>query len=241
MRTFGSLLMWTAGGAFFLAAFTIIVLGLCCSTPERIFPMVRRLANTLMRIMGAPVTAGHPSALAPGKPYLFLGNHQSMFDLFAIPSALPGHAVGVEAAYHFSIPVWGYLSRTWGNIPIQRRNKAAAIQSIDAARRVLKRGTSIVILPEGHRTRNGKLGEFKKGPFHLALDARIDIVPFAVTGTYHYHQKGRFHLNPGPISVVFGDPIPFQAFRNDTVDQLRDRIRNDVQRLILRAERSIDP
>ena len=240
MKTLGSALIWTAGGAFFLVVFLIITLGLVCSTPERIFPLTRRLAKTLMRIMGAPVTIKRQPVPRPGRPYLYMGNHQGMFDLFAIPSALPGHAVGVEAAYHFSLPVWGYLSRKWGNIPIQRRNLNAAIESIETARRVLLGGTSIVILPEGHRTRTGALGEFKKGPFHLALAAGVDIVPFAVLGTFHYHRKGEFHLRPGPVTVAFGVPVPFSSFRHGTVDQLLHRVRDEILALAKASHTPID-
>jgi 1-acyl-sn-glycerol-3-phosphate acyltransferase len=96
-----------------------------------------------------------------------MGNHQSLFDLFVIPAAIPLTYVAVEAAYHFSIPLWGSLVTRWGCIPIHRRNLEKAKESLETAQQQLAAGPSIIILSEGHRTLTGRLGPFKKGPFHL--------------------------------------------------------------------------
>ena len=106
-----------------------------------------------------------------------MSNHQSLFDLFVIPAALPGVYTAVEAAYHFSIPLWGSLITRWGCIPIHRRNLEKAKESLDIARKRLWEGLSLIILPEGHRTRTGRIGDFKKGPFYLARQAGEKYLP----------------------------------------------------------------
>jgi len=127
----------------------------------------------------------------------------------------------VEAAYHFNLPVWGYLIRKWGCIPIQRDNLKKAFTSLETARKTLISGMSIAILPEGHRTLTGEMSSFKKGPFHLAKGAKVDILPFAITGLYDYHKKGSFLLKPGEVRVNIGEPILYDEFEDLSIKELR--------------------
>lgn len=153
-----------------------------------------------------------------------------------IRSALLWCAGGIEADYHFSIPLWGYLTRKWGNIPITRENRALAIRALDGATRILRAGTSIVVLPEGHRTLNGQVGPFKKGPFHLALATGADILPFAVSGLYEYRSKEGWHLSPRTANVAFGAPIAYESYKDSTVDDILFRVHREI--VTLKDDRS---
>ncbi len=163
-----------------------------------------------------------------GRTYLMLGNHESLFDVFGIPAALPTHAVGLEAAYHFKIPLWGYLTRKWGNIPVYRNDLSRAIKSLQKARDVLGTGTAVIILPEGHRTLTGQIGEFKKGPFHLVKASKVDILPFILSGFYEFNHKNSWRLNPGTAHVVFGAPIPYRTIEHLTIEEIRDTVRDKM-------------
>jgi 1-acyl-sn-glycerol-3-phosphate acyltransferase len=138
------------------------------------------------------------------------------------------HIIAVEAAYHFSWPLWGWLSKKWGNIPITRRNLPKAIKSLEKARKVVESGTSIVLLPEGHRTLSGEIGEFKKGPFYLAMEAKADILPFAMSGLFEFKRKYDWTLNPTTIYVIFGKPITFESFKDQSIDEIREKVRNTI-------------
>lgn len=181
--------------------------------------------------MGLRVKAAGYDQFDSRRSYLIMGNHESLFDLFVIPAALPMHAVGIEAAYHFSIPLWGYMAKRWGNIPISRSNLGQAIKTLNEAARVLKSGTSIVMLPEGHRPMTGQPGPFKKGPFHLAVAARADILPFAMSGLYKYRSKGGWQLIPVTARVVFGAPIPYDTYKNDELSDIQRRVRRKIMEL----------
>ena len=89
---------------------------------SRVFALARRFFALQTRIMGIRLQVTGREHIDPARTYLIMGNHQSLFDLFVIPSALPGIYTAVEAAYHFSIPLWGNLITRWGCIPIHRRN-----------------------------------------------------------------------------------------------------------------------
>ena len=171
MRTLRSILLWDVGSAFFGYTFAVLSIGLFVLSRERVFALARYLFTIQTKIMGIRLTVIGLEHLDRKKTYLIMGNHQSLFDLFVVPAAIPATYVAVEAAYHFSIPLWGSLVTRWGCIPIHRNDLEKAKESLDIARQRLKEGTSIIILPEGHRTLTGEMGEFKKGPFHLARKA----------------------------------------------------------------------
>jgi len=228
MRKLRSMLLWAVGSAFFGFTFVVLSLGLFILSRERVFALARYLFTIQTKIMGIRLTVIGLEHLDRKKTYLIMGNHQSLFDLFVVPAAIPATYVAVEAAYHFSIPLWGSLVTRWGCIPIHRNDLEKAKESLDIARQRLKEGTSIIILPEGHRTLTGEMGEFKKGPFHLARKAGADILPFAISGLYDYNSKGAFHLNPKPVRVAIGPAIPFDAFEGMTPEQLRDHVRRII-------------
>lgn len=227
----GSAVLWAAGGLHFVWAFVLIATGLTLTDGRRLFPLVHRLMAMQLRVMGVRLTVIGADRFDRRRPYLIMGNHQSMFDLFALPAALPMHAVGVEAAYHFKVPLWGHLIRRWGNIPIERRRRDRALLSLETARRRLAAGAAIVVLPEGHRTRDGRMGAFKSGPFHLALAAGVDLLPFVIDGLFAYNPKGNWRLRPGEACAGFGRPIPWETFRHDSVAELKDRVRDAMRAL----------
>lgn len=221
-------MLWAVGTAFFTFTFVILSTGLFILSRERVFALARLLFSIQARLMGIRLKVTGLRHLDRDRTYLIMANHQSLFDLFVVPAAIPLTYVAVEAAYHFSIPLWGSLVTRWGCIPIHRRNLEKAKESIEIARQRLRQGTSIIILPEGHRTLTGEMGAFKKGPFHLACQAGADILPFAISGLFDYNRKGSFHLNPKPVQVSIGPAIPYALCARMTPEQLRDHVREVI-------------
>jgi len=226
-----SLCLWSAGTLFFMLTFCLLAVSLMILPRAVTFGLARRLFSVLIRIMGIRLKVTGAEYLDPGRTYLLMGNHESLFDLFVIPAAIPLTFTGVEAARHFRIPVWGYLIRKWGCIPIERGNPEQAIKSLALAKQTLDSGLSIAILPEGHRTRTGKLGPFKKGPFHLAKAAQATLVPFGISGLYEFQQKGGFLITPGQVNVRIGRPIPSHEYAHLSVDELRNLMFQKIQAL----------
>ncbi len=228
MKSIISASLWTIGVLFFIIIFCIIVFGMILFSTKTIYPAIRILARMQLLIMGVNLRTLGLENVDPNHSYIFTGNHESLFDIFALPAAFPMYWVGVEAASHFSLPLFGYLTRKWGNIPIQRKNIAEAVKALEKAKQVIKSGTSIIILPEGHRTLTGKIEPFKKGAFHLAKEAKADILPFALIGLYEFNNKNSWHLHPQTVSVVFGKPIPYASFKDLTIDTLKEQVRKKI-------------
>ncbi len=231
MRKIISIGLWAVGVCFFFFSFCILSISLFVRPREKTFALARKLFAILIRLMGIKLIVKGRHNIHPDKTYLMMGNHQSLFDIFVIPAAIPLCFTGVEAAYHFSLPVWGYLIRKWGVIPIERSNLKSAIQSIEKGKETLASGMNLAILPEGHRTLTGKMGAFKKGPFHLAKAARTDLLLFGIQGLFDYHPKGRLELKPGRVVVKIAPPIPYHEIKDLSVDDIRSSCFEKIQRL----------
>jgi 1-acyl-sn-glycerol-3-phosphate acyltransferase len=115
----------------------------------------------------------------------------------------------------FWIPVLGQAMAVAGFIPIDRSDRTRAIRSLGRASARIRAGASVILFPEGTRSRDGKLGRFKRGAFHLAIDAGVPVVPVAISGTGKVVRPRSIVVRPGPVSVTFSPAIETQAYAND--------------------------
>ena len=221
-------MLWIIGCLFFLMSFLILVVSLFIFSKKTTFRIARFLFAILIRLMGIKLVVTGREHICPDRPYLIMGNHQSLFDVFVVPAAIPLCFTGIEAARHFSYPVWGYLIRKWGCIPIQRNHLENAIQSLETAGKTFMSGMSIAVLPEGHRTITGEMAPFKKGPFYLAKATAADILPFGVNGLFDYNRKGSFILTPGKVTVNIGRPISHESIKDLSVDEISRTLFNVI-------------
>ena len=182
--------------------------------------------------MGISLIVNGIKNIDTNKAYIIMGNHQSLFDVFVIPCCIPEPFVGIEAAYHFNFPLWGWIIKKWGNIPISRSNREKAIKSIKQAENILKNGLSIGILPEGHRTLTGKIGVFKKGGFYLAKNTKADILPLGISkGLYDFKNKHSWKLNPQKVMVNIGKPLAYGSYKGLSIDQLKEKVKETIVNL----------
>jgi len=165
--------------------------------------------------------------LLPGRQYVVMMNHVNFFDQFVFYAAFPGHARGVEEESHFGWPVYGPTIRRLGMIPISRKDTARAVASLKrAAEWVRSRpGFSFVVLPEGTRTRDGRLGAFKRGGFLLALETGLDILPFVQSGAFAINRKGSRLIRPGRVEIAIEPAVATAGFTKENVGELVVRVR----------------
>ncbi len=162
------------------------------------------------------------------RPYIFAANHQSAFDIFALLAALPKVKFLAKQEL-FGIPLFGPALARAGSLPVDRRNRQAALKSIDQAAQAVREGSSIVIFPEGTRSTTGELLPFKKGGFMLAIKSGQPIVPVSLSGTGAVLPRGFGRIRSHPVKVVFGRPIPTDTFRSVDKDQLMALLREAIQ------------
>jgi 1-acyl-sn-glycerol-3-phosphate acyltransferase len=135
-------------------------------------------------------------------PFVYVFNHASILDTFAVIAAIPRFTGAVGKKEQFELPVWGWILRRWGVVPIDRSDRATAIESLDRVQHAVRGGLSLLIAPEGTRSPDGSLGTLRKGAFHIALNTESTIVPLAIHGAFRAKNKGSWSLRPGRIRVA---------------------------------------
>lgn len=182
-------------------------------------------ARNLIRICGVRVRVRGLEHLGAG-PYFFTPNHQSHFDIAALLGYLPGSNRFAAKREMFDDRILGPVLRTMGMIPIDRNDPLAAIDQLN---RLQLDGFSVIIFPEGTRSRDGALLPFKKGGFVAALMLGIPVVPVVCKGTARVMPKGKYlSILPGEVELIVLEPIPTKGMSFEDRDALRDRVRDSI-------------
>lgn len=203
--------------------------------PTGVRPVARRWAKRVLTRCGVEAVAEDFDRPLDDSAYLVLSNHTSHFDAVAIYAHFPGDLVPVAKRELGMVPVFGWMLRSGGAIMIDRGNAEKARASIEEAGRVIRSGRSVLMFPEGTRTPGHALGPFKKGSFHLALGAKVPILPLAVLGASEVLTPGTWQIQSGKrITVRMGRPIPLDGFENTKVGRegLSDAARAAMERLL---------
>lgn len=180
----------------------------------------------------------------PGRLYMF--NHASYFDVLVFAYAIPEYVRAVGAAYHFRWPLWGHLLRRRHIVSITRteeirdddrprskaEKRAEAIAALESIYPDLRAGEAFIISPEGTRSHDGRLLDFKHGPFHTALATKADIIVFVITGADRALRRGSWLIRPGVMRARFEVPLSWSEYQQLNADQLRQRVRQIMQSLL---------
>ena len=159
-------------------------------------------------------------------PYLYLMNHESLFDHFTIGRHIKHYVTAIAKFEQFKYPLWGHVAKYYGIEPIDRSNTKKALKSLKKVEKeIIKNRVSFLIAPEGTRSKDGRLGEFKKGAFHLAKNTGASIIPVIINGAYEAKNINDWRLRPGTIDVYFSDSISEHIYKNMSVEELRDYVR----------------
>lgn len=196
-----------------------------------IFRCARGWAWGLLWASGVRLRVERARALESGGPYVFLANHQSLFDIPVLLASLPGQTRFMAKESLFRIPIFGWAIRAGGFVPVDRQNRGKARQAFNAALDRAARGASVLIFPEETRSRDGRLLPFRRGGFLLALKLRLPIVPVGIRGTLAVQRRGEIWIRPGTVAVRYGDPLDVSPYDLSSKDELIERTRRQVAEL----------
>lgn len=164
-------------------------------------------AFTGVRLAGARVHTSGLEKIDPARTYIFMSNHVSNLDPPITLPLIPRRTSVMAKKELFSYPILGKTMRLGSLVPVDRKNRDAGISAVRAAAQVIRNGINMTIYIEGGRSFDGKLVKFKKGPFYLAEECQVPVVPVTISGTHYIMPKGRFAIKPGRVDVIFHDPI----------------------------------
>jgi len=166
--------------------------------------------------------------IKPNSSYIVIANHQSYFDVFLIYGWLGLDIRWVMKKELRKIPGLGFGSEKVGHIFIDRTNKRAALQSLENAKKILVKGTSVVIFPEGTRSESGNPGAFKRGAFKLAIDFGLPILPVSVINTRKILPANSINLMPGKAKMVIHKPIDISSYDENNMNELMDLVKETI-------------
>jgi 1-acyl-sn-glycerol-3-phosphate acyltransferase len=203
-----------AAVAFVAAAFGVR------DTPGGLFDWLPHAwSAAILKSAGVRVRVHGEERMRTGEPRVYVSNHVSWFDVFALASRLPRYKF-VAKAELAKIPIFGPGAKAVGTVFIERENRKSAFESYRTAAEQIRAGAPVVVYPEGTRGDTYALRPFKKGPFVLAIAAGVPIVPTIIHGTIDVMRRGSWRVRPGDVDIHFLEPIETSGFGYDDRERL---------------------
>ena len=177
-------------------------------------------------LMFLPVSVDGQEHIVPGQSYVFVANHQSMFDVWLVYGWLPVIFKWLMNAEFLILPFVGSGCKAAGHMFIDRRSTKAAMESLKEVEKQLVNGVCTVIFPEGTRSLNGEVGRFKRGAFQIAWDLGLPIIPLSLDGCYEVLPKGKPFVYRAPVHMHIGEPIDLKQFSdpNEAIEAVRNAV-----------------
>ncbi|MFH0924260.1 MAG: lysophospholipid acyltransferase family protein [bacterium] len=192
------------------------------------FFLTRIWAKLILFISGVRVEViGKENVIQDG-PQVFASNHQSAYDIFVLLATIKIQFKWIARKEFFRVPFLGWAMTSTRQIGLDRENRTKAYDSINQAVTKIRSGTSIVIFPEGTRTMDGSVSEFKRGGLLLATRAEVPIIPTTIIGAYNILPKGGFKINPTQVRIVFDKPIDTKGIDKTTQKKLINKLRETI-------------
>ncbi|RLD41945.1 MAG: hypothetical protein DRI86_12535 [Bacteroidetes bacterium] len=193
---------------------------------------VRKGLAILFKLLRIDITVVGAENIDYEGTQIFMPNHVSMFDIPVVLGFIPVKFWGIQAASHFKVPLYGWVLKQYGNIPIDRSSVRASYRTMMDVVEEIKNGKNILILPEGTRSPTKEMMPFKKLPFNMAKKSGVAITPMAFVGLYDINNKQSKHIVPGKMKVVFGKQIDVETVNRLNENELRDLTRSKIQELL---------
>jgi 1-acyl-sn-glycerol-3-phosphate acyltransferase len=216
--------VWSAV-CFFLA---ILAMVLTLNPANSVWVARKIWSPVLLWAGGAKLEVLGQENVDPKRPTIYVANHQSTIDI-------PAHFMAVPVPFRYVaksqlkwVPFIGWYLALAGHVFVNRSNRTKAISSLDAAAAKIRGGVSIFLYPEGTRSPDNRILPFKKGPFALALKARVPICPVTIEGSGKLMPKSTWNITPGPVRVKIGKPIDTTRFAESDREGLARAVREVI-------------
>jgi 1-acyl-sn-glycerol-3-phosphate acyltransferase len=184
-------------------------------------------------VSGVKVDRRGLEKLDRSQTYIFMSNHISALDIPIIQASLPLRTAFMAKRELFFIPFFGWGMAVSGHISVNRQNPVKARRSMERAATTLKTGrNSLIVFPEGTRSRTGELGPFKLGVFSIAIEAGVPIVPIALQGTHEILPRGSYYIKPLPVRLSVGVPVSTSGFDRKNKAILAKLIRDRIEGML---------
>jgi len=189
-------------------------------------------SRSVLWLLLVPIKVTGCENVDPNQSYVFVANHQSFLDVFAVYGWLPNNFKWLMKKELRKIPFVGTACAVAGHIFVDRSNPRAAMESLTYIKAQLHDGISTVIFPEGTRTRTGEMGRFKQGAFKIAMDMDLPVVPISLSGFFDAMPRNKFYVKPfSRVALHIGKPIDISQFNdiNEAMTELHTQVKNGIK------------
>lgn len=218
--------------ATLVLAFVAAIVGFVPPRGDWTYRIARIWSRGLLFFSGVRLDARFEEPLPPRGGFVFMANHQSLFDIPVLIHSLPGQCRFLAKRSLFRIPIFGWSLYAGGFVPVDREDREAAKKTFAAAVDRLASGRSIVIYPEETRSLDGRLRPFKRGGVLMALRTGYPIVPVGIDGTIDVQTKTSFLIRPARVRVRVGRPIPAAEVAGHKAGEMAEEVRRRVAALL---------
>ncbi len=217
-----------------VAVSALVLLDLICfrKSPAKAMVFPRIWGRITCRIAGVRVRIEGLENIVENQIYIFAANHVSQFDIFTFQGYFPHDFRWIAKKELFRLPIFGAAMQRTGFIAMDRTHGRKALKSLNKAAEKIAGGTSVIIFPEGTRSRDGRLHPFKTGAIMLAIKAGVPVVPIGINGTYSILPKGRILAGSGDVVIRVGTPIPTADFTSHDKQKLARHLHDRVGELL---------
>lgn len=203
----------------------VLVLGAIIGQ-RRVDPLLRVGARNIVRLAGARLRVRISPAYDPARTCFFVSNHVNVFDPFVLYATLGRIFRGLELESHFRIPVYGWLMKRFGNVPVPDvRTPSGLRRTYRLAGETLENGFCLLVFAEGGRTLDGRVAEFEDGAFRMALQLGYPITPVSIVNAFNWQNKRQRLLRPATVEVHIHETIDISGLTRRDLDALRERVR----------------
>ncbi len=189
---------------------------------------VRFWGKSAIFLSGSKVKIIGEENLIHDRGVVYASNHQGNFDIFLLNGYLKTLFSWISKEVYFRVPILGWAMKRTGYISIDRENPRDAMKSINLAVDKIKSGTSVVIFPEGTRSLDGEIHEFKRGSLLIATKSNAPIIPITIVGSYNVKRKGSVKINPSHIKLIIDKPIETKDMSKSEQKEVLERTRTII-------------
>ena len=210
-----------------------VVVSFADPSGRRQHAVARAWARMLLVLGGVRVRIEGLNRLDTRQHYVFAGNHLSLYDTPVVLASIPFQFLFLVAARYVKLPFLGTHLRRSGHFPVDSDDMRGSLKVMTAAaKRIEERGLSVLLFPEGRRSGDGLMQEFKEGAAYIAIKAQAPVVPFALRGTREVLPVGGIHIRGGPVDFIVGQPIETKGMTLKDRERLTALVRERVTQLL---------